>query len=466
MNNVIRLTFMLLLVPMLASAQWQFAGVFPDSTTYNNSHGMVVDNDGKLWNGPYYSELVNEGTERRSQIYIFNADGTQASFSPMYNVMVADTMFRFGSVTGMSKSPTGTIYVAMHGHRQTAPLLSTGTPNAVTGGNWNTSKAYVLELNASTGELINIANVTSIRVAATPTALEVSHAPNRAAVTADGFVVISYVFGGSQIAIYDPADNWSVVQVVTNDKRGFSRSLEVSADGTMIFNPNDAPLAEGRPTGHIQVLKSDDIFSEFAVAAPIAEGTPAGAIARYPGDAGILYFSGAGVGNDPVASNGFLSSSYYGMSLNSGLKVDEFAWNFGTATAYRIPRAMAFSDDGLTAYVGSFNSGLLNIQKFTRTQPVSVDRGADMATGFELSQNYPNPFNPTTTISYTLADAGLTTLRVYDMLGRVVSTLVNQDMPAGTHRVNFDASNLGSGVYMYELTSGSVRLTNKMTLVK
>jgi hypothetical protein len=183
-------------------------------------------------------------------------------------------------------------------------------------------------------------------------------------------------------------------------------------------------------------------------------------------DSDIVYYSGAGVGNDPNAIEPVVSQRYYGHSLNSGQVVDTFDWNYGDDTVWRIPRAIAFSQDGLTVYVGSFTSGAGNIQKFTRAEAVSIDRGAEIPEGFALEQNYPNPFNPTTAIRYSIGEAGMTTLRVYDMLGRVVATLVNQDMPAGTHNVTFNADQLGSGVYLYELTSGNVRLTNKMTLVK
>ena len=265
----------------------------------------------------------------------------------------------------------------------------------------------------------------------------------------------------------DPSDNWSELNRVTDDKLGFSRTLEVNNDGTIIFNPQTNAYEEGGPAGHIRVWESESVFDEYTVGLPIAQGANPGSISRYP-NSNILYFSGAGVGNNPNAVEPWISSRYYAFSLESMsvLEGEHFDWNYGEATTYHIPRSMAFSDVGLTAYVGSFSQGSGNVQKFTRGETVSVERGSDIAEGFELEQNYPNPFNPTTTISYTIADAGMTTIRVYDMLGRVVSTLVNDNMPAGTHSVNFDAANLGSGVYLYELTSGNVRLTNKMTLVK
>ncbi len=85
---------------------------------------------------------------------------------------------------------------------------------------------------------------------------------------------------------------------------------------------------------------------------------------------------------------------------------------------------------------------------------------------YELFQNYPNPFNPTTNIQYSVMKAGLVTLTVYDVLGRKVSTLINQYQTAGTHSINFDASRLASGVYFYRIEAGSFRSVKKMMLLK
>jgi hypothetical protein len=94
----------------------------------------------------------------------------------------------------------------------------------------------------------------------------------------------------------------------------------------------------------------------------------------------------------------------------------------------------------------------------------------EIAEGYSLSQNFPNPFNPTTVISFTLGTQALasvqTRLAVYDALGREVAILVDEPMSAGSHSVTFDAGQLASGVYIYVLTSGDVRLTHTMTLVK
>lgn len=85
---------------------------------------------------------------------------------------------------------------------------------------------------------------------------------------------------------------------------------------------------------------------------------------------------------------------------------------------------------------------------------------------YVLYQNYPNPFNPSTTIKFDIAVSGNVKLTVYDMLGRVVSVLVNQHLNQGTHNISFRDMSLSSGIYFYELKTGNYRDIKKMTLVK
>ena len=83
-----------------------------------------------------------------------------------------------------------------------------------------------------------------------------------------------------------------------------------------------------------------------------------------------------------------------------------------------------------------------------------------------LAQNYPNPFNPTTVISYNLRTSGRVTLKVYDVLGREVMTLVDGYQDAGVHTAEFNGENLASGVYFYRLTAPGVNQINKMLMIK
>ena len=85
---------------------------------------------------------------------------------------------------------------------------------------------------------------------------------------------------------------------------------------------------------------------------------------------------------------------------------------------------------------------------------------------FNLSQNYPNPFNPTTKISYSVPFDSKVAISVYSVTGEMVMELVNDNVSAGSYSVDFDGSNLASGMYIYKMTAGSFTQTNKMMLMK
>ncbi len=85
---------------------------------------------------------------------------------------------------------------------------------------------------------------------------------------------------------------------------------------------------------------------------------------------------------------------------------------------------------------------------------------------FNLDQNYPNPFNPNTTIKFVIPASGNVTLKIYDMLGKEVATLVNEELAAGSYTRTFNANNLSSGVYFYKLQAGNLTQTKKMMLMK
>ena len=95
-----------------------------------------------------------------------------------------------------------------------------------------------------------------------------------------------------------------------------------------------------------------------------------------------------------------------------------------------------------------------------------IDRELEIPTEFNLGQNYPNPFNPSTIISFSLPQSGNALLKVYNLLGQVVAILVDEELTAGYHNINFDASRLAAGVYIYTLEAGQFHTTKKMILIK
>jgi hypothetical protein len=106
--------------------------------------------------------------------------------------------------------------------------------------------------------------------------------------------------------------------------------------------------------------------------------------------------------------------------------------------------------------------------------PVSVSPQENELNSFLLEQNYPNPFNPVTKIKFTIPSVtlrqaqsdNLVTLKVYDILGNEISTLVDEEKPAGEYEVEFSATNLPSGVYFYQLKAGNFVETKKLVLIR
>ena len=97
---------------------------------------------------------------------------------------------------------------------------------------------------------------------------------------------------------------------------------------------------------------------------------------------------------------------------------------------------------------------------------VGVEQISALPAEFSLAQNYPNPFNPSTIIEYSITNANEVQLAVYDIIGREIAVLVNENQSPGTYKVDFDAAQLSSGVYFYKLKAGNNVVTKKMILMK
>ena len=126
---------------------------------------------------------------------------------------------------------------------------------------------------------------------------------------------------------------------------------------------------------------------------------------------------------------------------------------------------------------GSFGPGIIVGEHRTvllNEIVVSVREEQIQPEGFYLSQNYPNPFNPVTKIKYSIpyvetrhaSSLQIVTLKIYDLLGREVATLVEEEKPAGEYEIEFNAANLPSGIYFYQLKAGQYSETKKMILLK
>lgn len=104
--------------------------------------------------------------------------------------------------------------------------------------------------------------------------------------------------------------------------------------------------------------------------------------------------------------------------------------------------------------------------QFTIDSPVGVEDRQTRPFSFRLDQNYPNPFNPQTTFRFSVPENGLVTLKIYDVLGRDIATLVNETMPLGEHTVTWDATGVASGVYLYRLSHEGRSYTRRLLLLR
>jgi hypothetical protein len=113
-------------------------------------------------------------------------------------------------------------------------------------------------------------------------------------------------------------------------------------------------------------------------------------------------------------------------------------------------------------------SAWVNVLKYSYTYaPVTtVNEDLSSVNSYSLSNNYPNPFNPTTKISYHISQSDFVSLKVYDVLGNEIATLVDEYKPGGNFEVEFNAAGLSSGVYFYTLHAGSFTQTKKLILMK
>jgi len=178
-----------------------------------------------------------------------------------------------------------------------------------------------------------------------------------------------------------------------------------------------------------------------------------------------------------IKHNGVLGSEVLRATVNHGTTIwtDNIQIADGQTTdlvfydvrAYHTPTS-TYSDVNYEAMVYTWTEQSIkngnesaNAEMAVEESPFVEENESEIVLG-----NFPNPFNPTTNISYSLAEDGYVSLKVYNILGKEVATLVNEVKPAGNYSVLFNASNLPSGVYIYTLQTSGQSLTRKMLLLR
>jgi len=144
-------------------------------------------------------------------------------------------------------------------------------------------------------------------------------------------------------------------------------------------------------------------------------------------------------------------------TLAAGNKIAFFAFD---------PLSLDYQADGYYWYGFTVVAPQVEFLKWIGVEVDVKEVGGNLPQGYAVSQNYPNPFNPTTTIDFSVPKSSFVTLKVYDILGKEIKTLINKEMNSGNFKINFDATGLASGMYVYTLTAGDFTSSKKMVLLK
>jgi photosystem II stability/assembly factor-like uncharacterized protein len=160
----------------------------------------------------------------------------------------------------------------------------------------------------------------------------------------------------------------------------------------------------------------------------------------------------------------------YAATQSNGIYYSENAGSNWTAINGGLPATngyypsfnFLYVDPADVVFGGTSDDGLFIGNSVT----TAIDDSGNFSTQFSLQQNYPNPFNPATTIGFTIADQAFVKLAIYDLLGREVATLINEEKSPGDYTIEFDAAKLSSGIYFYRLEAGNFKQTRRMILMQ
>ncbi len=281
-----------------------------------------------------------------------------------------------------------------------------------------------------------------------------------------------------RLIINDSADN------ITGT---FFYTIEVIGDTTMIYDKSyrilevnsnlQGKLPHHAKSKHAQQTNSDDLYYEYErldeQTAEVFRWSPDSELEIYE----ILVDSLAARQGDYSTSARFLNIINYNYgTYHYGSHNNEY---FGEVRevklisplgppyiTYTLIKGIGLNSYGYSGVSSSLLYAQINGEEFGDFVEVNVPGEPDLPRKATLHANYPNPFNPSTMISFDLAEAAAVQLDVYDLTGRKIQSLLNEQKPAGTHTVQFQAGNLSSGVYIYRLQVGDVAQSRKMVLVK
>ncbi len=392
-------------------SDYQFDDVFVGEDQISGGHGVAVDKHNRIWIGQYFVP----------GLLVKNPDGTDAPFSPIDTLEVDGVKYATKNCRGLGVASDGNILGVFQ-------------------------NKVLIKIDVETGQAL--------------AAWEGPGSLTKPAVDSEGFIYLGKVVGVSPVSVINPTTFALEQEIDLPGAPGFTRGIEVSADGKDIWSGD-----LGESGGPVKQWHSEDLLT-YNLADSIFTNTD-----------GELIFQTQRVTMDwgPQGRLWVSVDNSYDVSDNSRnalivLDFDKLEYkkvsmpDLGEGVGNG-PRGVAFSASGDTAYVISWNAN--SVFRYIRSA-VGVEEGpvTGIPTRYQLLQNYPNPFNPSTVIPFDLPAKGHVVLKVFDTLGREVRTLLDQDMPAGRHQVVFDASALATGIYYYRLNYNGKVLSRKMLLTK
>ncbi len=260
--------------------------------------------------------------------------------------------------------------------------------------------------------------------------------------------------GGQTFTIDGNLDSTNSRKVATND----GKDLYIGWNGTELYVATQAAPSQGND---VFLFVSDSLRA--LAAAPWAKaGKVAGWSAFLANESTNNYCGWTGASSGQAKSGNVLEGTFNVKTLFGYIPsklyvaVGQYGTADGGALLKQVPAGNSNGDVEGSEFV-QYTYTLTNLNNFATSTRKPV---------FELSQNYPNPFNPSTVINYELPVAGRVTLKVYDVLGHEVKTLVNEEKPVGIHYAVFDARGIASGVYYYTLRYNGYSQTRKMIVMK
>ncbi len=300
-----------------------------------------------------------------------------------------------------------------------------------------------------------------------------------------------------KVLVYDGPDaddswagdhNATPFQTIELPENGDLRGVAVNSDGTMLYVSNFVTREiylyewDGNSGYTRSTTFAFQVNEEFTTANATYVPGPWGL--KYMDNKNLLF---AGVDVDFFTGDGYQYGKMMILHPQTGALLDSInvaQWNFDVTGAYdnrpnQIGIASGYTstyevdfDENNNVYSQSYFGWTVEKWQYSGELPfidigVSVEQtNLQIPDNFNLSQNYPNPFNPTTTISFDLNKEASVQLNIYNIAGELVQSLVNDNLTAGSYKINFDASQLSSGTYIYSLAADNQRITRKMTLIK